>query len=687
MSRTLDEAEARLRKRNTSYFHISSAGHEVIQAVASQVCRTGYDWFYLYYRDRCLSLGLGVPLFDMFLQALGKATDPASGGREMPCHFGTPSLRIINRSSATGSQFLQAVGTAEGIWMARQSGVQPGRAGHRERATDGLDVGRVESDEIVLATGGDGATSEGEFYEAISAACLRRLPVLFLIEDNGYAISVPVEYQTPGGNISRLVKGFPGLHVEEVDGLNPIESYKVLSRAAAHVRQGHGPALVHAHVNRLCPHSDADDDRLYRPKDERDLIFARDPLLQFEALLVEEGHMSQAEIRDLRQEVVAEVERALEPALAEPEPEGRGVVEFLFEPEIAVKEETTPGSKGKPVTLLESIRKTLETEMERDPRILVFGEDVADLSRAHLLNELSGKGGVFKVTHGLQRKFGHERVFNTPIAEAAIVGRAMGLAVRGFLPVPEIQFFDYIWPAMHQIRNELAVLRWRSYNNFSAPVVLRVPIGGYLRGGGMYHSQSGESIFCSCPGLQVVLPSNARDAAGLLRTALKGSDPILFLEHKHLYRQPYAKTPYPGADYVIPLGKARTARAGSDVTIITYGALVEKSLRAAARVEEAEGFDPEVIDLRSLQPYDWDAIAESVSRTSRVIVAAEEPKSHGFAAEIAARIADELFEHLDAPVRRIGAREIPVPYSPVLEEATLPQEDDLVDAILALCRF
>ncbi len=685
LSRTLDEAEERLRKRNTTFFHISSAGHEVIQAVASKLFRPGHDWFYLYYRDRCLSLGLGVPLVDMFLQALGKATDPTSGGREMPCHFGTPSLRIINQSSATGSQFLHAVGTAEGIWKARGQGVQPGW--RRQTATDGLDLARVEKDEFVLVTGGEGATSEGEFYESVSAACLHRLPVLFLIEDNAYAISVPVEHQTPGGSISRLVKGFPDLLVEEVDGLNPVESYKVLSRAVDHVRRERGPAFVHAHVSRLVPHSDADDDRHYRTHDERELMRAGDPLRQFETLLVNEGHMSEDDLRSLRRDVEAEVEQALEVALAAPDPDGTTVAEFLFAPEAVVKEESEPRTEGDALTLLESIRETLEIEMGRDPRIVLFGEDVADLSRAHLISELAGKGGVFKVTHGLQRKFGYERVFNAPIAEAAIVGRAIGLAVRGFLPVPEIQFLDYIWPAMHQLRNELAVLRWRSYNNFAAPVVLRVPTGGYLRGGGMYHSQSAESILCSCPGLRVVLPSNARDAAGLLRTALRCGDPVVFLEHKHLYRQPYAKAPYPGPDYVIPLGKARTVRPGADLTIVTYGALVEKSLRAARRVEEADGIDTEIIDLRSLQPYDWEAIADSVARTNRVIVAAEEPKCHGFAAEVAARVADELFEHLDAPVRRVGALDVPVPYSPVLEEATLPQEDDLVDAILSLRRY
>jgi len=681
LSRRLDEAQARLRKQGKVFFHISAAGHEIVQAAAAEVLRPGHDWFYLYYRDRCLNLGLGVPPVDLLLQAFGKQTDPMTGGRQMPSHFGTPELRIVNQSSATGSQFLHAVGTAEGIWLARQGGLQP-----RRDEADGVEAQRVERDEIVLTTGGDGATSEGEFYEAVSTACLRRLPVLFLIEDNAYAISVPVQYQTPGGNISRLFRAFPDLHVDEVDGLDPIESFCAIENAATYVREGRGPALVHAHVARLVPHSDADDDRLYRSSEELEKNQLRDPLLQFESLLLDEGHLSPGDLRDMTREVDLEVAQAVEIAEVGPDPDTKLVKHFLFAPETAVIEETKPAA-GVPLTLIEGIRKTLEVEMERDERILLFGEDVADVSHPELLGKVRGKGGVFRATRGLQRKFGPERVFNTPIAEAAIVGRALGLAIRGFLPVAESQFFDYIWPAMHQLRNEVSVMRWRSFNNFSTPMVLRVPIGGYLRGGSIYHSQSGESIFCSCPGLRVVMPSNARDAAGLLRSALRSHDPVLFLEHKHLYRQKYASAPDPGPEYVIPLGCARTAREGSDLTVITYGALVEKSLRAADQVADDEGLDVEVIDLRSLQPYDWDAIRSAVERTNRVLVAAEEAKSHGFGAEIAARIAQELFAYIDAPISRVGALELPVAYAPSLEAVTLPQESDLVAAMIELARY
>ncbi len=679
LSRSLDDAEARLRKQGRTYFYISSAGHELIQATAAQLFRPGYDWFYLYYRDRCLSLGLGVSVVDQLRQAFAKVTDGTSGGREMPCHFGTPALRIVNQSSATGSQFLHAVGTAEGIAYARRTGVTPSHV-------DAVDAARVEPDEIVLTCGGDGATSEGEFYEAISAACLKRLPVVFLIEDNGYAISVPVEYQTPGANISQLFRGFPGLLIQEFDGTDVVASYRGLGEAVRHVRSGRGPALVHAHVERLTPHSDADNDASYRPADERRDMRRRDPLTKLESLLLDRGHITEAELRHLKLEITAEVDRAVQLIENEPEADATSVERFLFSPVAACAQETPPEPDGKSVTLLESIRETMALEMRRDDRILVFGEDVADVSRAHLAGSLDGKGGVFRLTQGLQREFGPERVFNTPIAEAAIVGRALGLAARGLLPIAEIQFFDYIWPAMHQIRNELAVLRWRSFNNFSAPVVLRVPIGGYLRGGGMYHSQSAESIFCSCPGLRVIFPSNAQDAAGLLRAALRCGDPTLFLEHKHLYRQPYARSPYPGPDYVIPLGKARRVRRGTDVTVITYGAMVEKC-RQTADALSAGGVEVEIIDLRCLVPYDWDAVSESVRATHRALVVTEEPLEHGFGAEIAARIGDDLFGHLDAPVRRVGALNLPVPYAPVLEEKMLPGERQIEAALRELVAY
>jgi len=688
-ARLMDEAEVRLRRQQKTYFEISCAGHEAIQAAAALLLRPGRDWFYPYYRDRVFCLGIGVRPVDMLLQSMGRATDPSSGGREMPAHYGSRELHIVNQSSPTGTQYLHAVGTAEAGSIARAA--ESHAAGHRNGNSGRVLAPEVslpafERDELVYVSGGEGSTSEGEFYEAISLASLRKLPVLFVIQDNEYAISVPVEHQTPGGSISTLVRSFPHFLVEKVNGFDIIDSFRVLRRAVAHVRAGRGPALVHARVVRLWPHSDSDDDRLYRTPAEREADRARDPIPAYEDLLLEEGYLGVEEIRGIRAALHKEVEEAVEEALPDPFPDPSTATFHVYNPRKVVEVETEPEQGGPPITLLEAIQRTLELEMARDPRILVFGEDVADLSRSKHLDLLPGKGGVFKVTHGLQRKFGDHRVFNTPIGEAGIAGRAFGLAVRGFIPVAEIQFLDYIWPAMQQIRNELGMVRWRSNNVFTAPVVLRVPTGGYLTGGGPYHSQSAEAIFCHCPGLRIVLPSNARDAAGLLRTALRCGDPVLFLEHKHLYRRAHARAPDPGPDYVIPLGVAALVRKGTDATVITYGALVDPCLRAAEALEE-EGLDVEVIDLRSLQPYDWDAVSTSIRKTNRAVVIHEDTRSFGFGAELAARIAEELFSDLDAPVMRLGALDAPVAYSPPLEHAVLPQLKDVVEAIRGVLEY
>ena len=671
-SRELDAVELRLKRQRRVYFQLGSAGHEVIQAAASMLLRPGKDWFYPYYRDRVLALGLGVSPRDMLRQAMAKATDPASGGRMMPYHYGSPELHIVNQSSPTGTQFSEAAGTAEGALLARAlppSDLRPS----------------FLDDELVYVSGGEGSTSAGEFYEAVCAAALKRLPVLFLIQDNEYAISVPTEEQTPGGSISALFSSFPHLCIEDVDGLDFPASYEAIQRAAEHCRRRRGPALVHARVVRLTPHSDSDNDLLYRPASEKEEDALRDPVVLFESYLKSASWATDAELEALRGSVRTDLEQAVEEVAPEPEAEPEQVELHVYNPVRTVEVETTPREEGSPLTVVDAINRTLATEMEADPRIVVFGQDVADVSRLRYLEQVKGKGGVFKVTHGLQRRFGEHRVYNTPIAEGSIVGRALGLAVRGFRPVAEIQFFDYIWPAMHQIRNELSLMRWRSNGAFACPVVLRVPTGGYLRGGAVYHSQSGEAIFCHCPGLRVVIPSNARDAVGLLRTAMRCGDPVLFLEPKHLYRQSYARAPYPGDDYVIPLGKARTVRQGDALTLVVYGALVEKGLRAARELS-AEGIEIDVIDLRSLQPYDWDAIRESVVATGRLVVAHEESRSFGFGAEIAARAAEDLFDYLDAPVGRYAAKDVHVPYSPDLEDAVLPQVAGLVEVLRRTAR-
>jgi len=658
-SRCLDDREVLLKRQNKIYFQISAAGHEAAQIAAGFVLRPGYDWTAPYYRDRALALSLGMTPEDMLLQAIGAARDRSSGGRQMPCHWSSPQLRIITGSSPTGTQFLHAVGCAE----AKQHGVG-------------------SADEITLVCSGEGATSEGEFWEALNAACLENLSVVFLIEDNGFAISVPVERQTPGGNIVRLLEGFPGLLRLEVDGTDFVESYRVLSQAASYCRGGHGPALVRASVVRPYSHSLSDDERFYKTDDERRSEALRDPLTTFPAYLIREGILDRHSLERITAEIDAEIAELSHRLLREAPPAKGSAFQFLYSDKIDPLSDSfaaIPQFSGEPRTMIDSINRTLAEEMRRDSKVIVFGEDVADCSREEHLSKLKGKGGVFKATAGLQREFGSRRCFNSPIAEAAIVGRSVGLSLRGLKPVPEIQFFDYIWPAMMQLRDEVATFRWRSNNGFSCPMVVRAPIGGYLTGGSIYHSQCGEVAFTHLPGLRVLFPSNALDACGLLRTAIRCDDPVLFLEHKKLYREPYNRAPDPGPDFTIPFGKANVVKLGQSLTIITYGALVQKSLQAALRLEQIRhGASVEVIDLRSLSPYDWAAISESVKKTSRVLIAHEDTLSWGYGAEIAARIADELFTDLDAPVGRVAALDTWVAYSPQMEDEILPQVDDLV---------
>jgi 2-oxoisovalerate dehydrogenase E1 component len=643
-SRRLDDREVTLKRQNRIYFQISGAGHEAVQVAAGMALRSGHDWVYPYYRDRALCLTLGVTPHEMLQQAVGAAADPASGGRQMPSHWGHRKYHLVSSSSPTGTQFLQAVGCAEA-----------------SRYKD------PKSDEVTLVCAGDGATSEGEFWEALNLASLAHLPVLFLIEDNGYAISVPIEAQTAGGSISALAASFPGLFREEIDGTDFFASYRAMREAVQYCREGRGPALVHAHVIRPYSHSLSDDERAYRTAAERDAESARDPVLLFPKLLIEEGVMDRRMLQNITHEIDEEIQQATQEAMRDEAPAAASALTHLYSDTVdatsgsfAVK----PHFVGAPMTMVDSINAALREEMRRNPDILVFGEDVADCTREASLSEVKGKGGVFKVTHGLQTEFGSRRVFNTPLAEAAIVGRAIGMATRGLKPVAEIQFFDYIWPAMMQLRDELATMRWRSNGNFSCPAVIRVPIGGYLNGGAIYHSQSGESTFTHIP--------------GLLRTALRADDPVLFLEHKRLYREPYNRSPHPGADYTIPFGRANVVKPGQNLTVITYGALVQKALLAATQIERRDpAVSIEILDLRTLAPYDWMAIRASVEKTSRVIVAHEDCLSWGYGAEIAARIGDELFSSLDAPVRRVGALDTWVGYHPQLEAAILPQTETL----------
>ncbi|HTJ29129.1 MAG TPA: dehydrogenase E1 component subunit alpha/beta [Acidobacteriaceae bacterium] len=691
LSRKIDYREIMLKRQQKIFFQISAAGHEALQVGAGLALRPGYDWVVPYYRDRGVCLAVGMTAEDMFLQAVGAAADPSSGGRQMPNHWSSPELNIVSTSSSTATQVLHAVGVAE---AGRYYAHHPEAAAKAEGDYRAFHNVRFHDDEVVLTCIGEGSTSQGEFWEAISAASNKKLPVIFLIEDNGYAISTPVEVNTPGANISRLVANFPNFHFAEIDATDPETVFNAVSEAATYCRSGNGPAFIHGHCIRVYSHSFSEDDKYYRTKAEREADAMRDPLHKTQMRLLREGILTSAELEALEQGIDADVARAAEAAVNAALPEPASIPKHIYSEDLdptssafATEPSLPEGAKPRPGTMADLINACLKDEMRRDPRILVYGEDVADASREEALKEAKGKGGVFQLTAGLHTEYGAERVFTSQLAEATIVGRAIGQAVRGLKPVVEIQFFDYIWPAMHQIRNELSVMRWRSNGGFRAPIVIRVPIGGYLTGGSIYHSQSGESIFTHIPGLRVVFPSNALDANGLLRTAIRSDDPVLFLEHKRLYREPYGRAAYPGPDYMIPFGKAAITREGKDVSIITYGALVPRALQAAQRAEREHNISVEVIDLRTLSPYDWEAIATSVKKTSRVIVAYEDTKSWGYGAEIAARIADELFEDLDAPVKRVAAFDSFVAYQPLLEDVILPQPDDLLTAIQTLKNF
>ncbi|HUI48269.1 MAG TPA: dehydrogenase E1 component subunit alpha/beta [Acidimicrobiia bacterium] len=672
VSRALDDREIALRQQNRAFFQISGAGHEALLLGLARSLRPAYDWFFPYYRDRALALALGVTPTEVLMQAVGAAADPASGGRQMPCHWGSRALNIVSQTSVTASQCLPAVGCAEAARYIGRRPDLPGCSAH--------------GDELTYVSLGEGATSEGEFWESLNTATRLHLPVLFVVADNGYAISVRSTDQHPAP-ISEMVRGIRGLHVVKIDGRDYFEVRRKGALAIAHVRAGTGPCLVHALVTRPYSHSLSDDQKKYRVPEELDDERDHDPITVLERRLIELGALTDERAAEIRAEALATVRAAADTALALDRPAPSSALEHLTGPPPIRRDPGDPApdpDSPDAVTFGEAIRRTLHEQMKRDERIRVFGEDVADAD-PHVIDEVPGKGGVFGITFGLQRSFGDARCYNTPLAEANIVGRAVGQALRGLRPCAEIQFFDYVWPAMNQLRSEAATTRWRSNGAFTCPMVVRIPIGGYLQGGAIYHSQSGESVFAHTPGLLIAFPSRARDAAGLLRTAFLCDDPVLFLEHKHLYRQGYNRDPLPPPGWMLPFGSGTYVSRGSRATVVTWGATVHRAQVAAKEL----GDDPdiEIIDLRTIMPWDRDIIAESVRKTGRVLVLHEDTLTAGFGAEIAAFVADECFEHLDAPVWRLAAADTFCAYEPSLEDAILPQAADIERDLRALLAY
>jgi 2-oxoisovalerate dehydrogenase E1 component len=625
-------------KQGKCTFQASTRGHEKVQIGMTMLLRPRHDWFFTYYRSKAITIGLGMPLKDVFLGMLSREGDPNSNGRNMPEQFSSRDLNLVAQTAVTGSQYLPAVGMARALK-------------------------REGTDQLVHVSSGEGATSEGEFFEALNWASRESLPVIFTVQNNGYAISTRQSVQT-ASTIHQIAKGF-GLRTFHFDGTWFEEMYQTLPLVLEEVRRGAGPILIEAEVIRIDPHSSSDDQRKYRTAEELEELRERDPIWQTEQYLLRHGVLTRVQMDTLREEIRIEVEQAAILADAAPPPNGDDLMAHIFAAEAAgeIEERAPRPVSDVPVTMIDAINYTLREEMEADPRIVMFGEDIAD-----------PKGGVFGVTRGLGGAF-PGRVENSPLAEASVIGVAGGMAMRGFKPIVEIQFADYIWPAMMQMRNEVATLRWRSQGQWTNPMVVRVAVGGYIKGG-PWHSTCIEATFAHIPGWRVVFPSSADDAKGLLKTAIRSQDPVLFLEHKGLYRKVQAKAAEPDADYTIPFGRGRIRREGKDLTIVTWGSMVYLALELARQME-IEGRSIEVIDLRTIVPFDEEMIYQSVRKTSRVIVVHEDSLTAGFGAEIAARIAENVLDSLDAPVVRVAAKDTFVPSAPNLELLVLPSVEDL----------
>jgi 2-oxoisovalerate dehydrogenase E1 component len=676
LSRKVDDAEILMKKQNKAFFQISGAGHEGILTAIAMILKPKHDYFVPYYRDRALCLGLGVTPYEMLCQANGNIGDTASHGRQMPAHWGNVKLNIVSKSSCTGTQFLQACGLAE--------------AGLHLKKMKSKDSPVYHDQEIVYVSCGDGTTSQGEFWEGLTTACVNKLPILFLVEDNGYAISVPVSVQTPGASISKALENFPGLKIFVCDGNCPIDSFAIVKEAEKYLRSGLGPVLIHASVTRPYSHSLSDDHAFYRTKEDLTQETKKDVFYSFPEFLEKSKIFSKSEIDKYLEEITIEVREAMNQSLQTVWPKKETYMDHLYSTidPTSIQFETEAVFSGKDdIPLATAINMTLKSEIKKNPLMMVFGEDVADFTEDWKFEtDLKGKGGVFKVTHGVQKVAKPGQVFNSPLAEANIIGRAIGMSMRGLKPVVEIQFFDYIWTAYMQLKNEMSTTRYRSGGDFKCPMVVRVPIGGYLRGGAMYHSQSGESLFTHIPGIRVVYPSNALDAIGLLRTAIRCDDPVMFLEHKHLYYQGYNRSADPGENFMIPFGKARLVKEGAHATIVAWGALVQKSVEASKELEK-EGYTIEILDARTIAPFDIEAVKKSIKKTHRLLIAHEEHKTSGFAGEVAALINEECFESLDAPILRVASKDVHVAYCPDLEEVILPQVSDVVRELRKLLKY
>ncbi len=646
--RRLDEKMFILLKQGKGYFHVGCSGHEAVQLASANVLRKKKDWALPYYRDLAFSMGFGLTSRDILSAHLSKMTDH-SGGRQMPSHFNSREHHIVSVSSSIGAQFLPGLGVAQAT----------------------MNEG---GDGVVYISTGEGGTSQGVFYEMLNWATLRKAPLVVVIQDNKYAISVPVSEQTSNRNISKTIRGFENLEIFEVDGTDFFNSHAAMKKAVERARSGNGPSVVHAHVVRLVPHSSSDDQSKYRDPEELESDKKNDPIDKMRQRILDADLATETELEELNRDVYQQVESDTAWCSKQENPKREDALLNVLSEDPPELEYESSKPEGQQIVMVDAINHALHEEMARNEKMLVFGQDVAD-----------GKGGVFTATRGLTEAFGRDRCYNSPLSEASILGTACGLAIRGMKPVVEIQFGDYIWPAMEMLKNQIDSLRYRSFNQFSAPMVVRIPVGGYIHGG-LCHSQNIESTLAHFPGFKVVMPSNAADAKGILKAAIRGDDPVFFLEHKALYRQGFARRPEPDEHYLVPVGKAAVVRDGHDATIFTYGALVQKALNAAKEYA-SKGKEVEVIDIRTMLPLDTETVLQSVRKTNRALVLHEDYEYMGFGAEIAAQIAARAFDHLDAPIMRVAAKFSPIPYADQLEDYVLPNDDDIREALEALIHY